>query len=616
MSIATRRMQRAVHTQTAGTRYSLWPSNPTPGTISDADTAAVELGVKFRSSVAAQVLGVRFYKGPQNTGTHSGSLWTTGGVRLATVTFTGETASGWQEMLFASPVAISANTTYVASYFAPNGRYSSNQDYFASDYVNAMLTAPQTSTSPNGVYVYAASSSFPTNTFSATNYWVDVIVELTPDTQAPSAPTNLQASASGALASLVWTASTDNIAVAGYRIYRDGLEIGTSVTTAYSDTSASPSTAYSYTVRAYDYANNLSAVSNMANVTTGANMQPSAAFTYNTSSLTLYVDATTSADPDGTVVNYDWDFGDGSTGTGSTASHTYVADGAYTVELTVTDNNNATDVDSQSVSVAWTGYADAFNTGIAQFGLQESDLTPYSGPISFGNTTQSFDQMSFDIQNDRLRVLDGAHLTFTKCHIRGPVDCDGDNRSVTLIDCTIDGNGDVLAVGYSNVTLIRCNVFNGTECVNGGSNIYIEDSYIHHPYLVPNSDGHVNPLFNGGGTNITCRGSTFWSPVEDNGFGGGTTTNLSFFGDFAVVENVLVENCFIKSTPGAYGVTLGYNPGKPYGDNPTNVVFRNNTFERGPTGHNAAYGPVTSFLAANGNQFYGNKYEDGEVINP
>src|SRR4029078_10969237 len=62
------------------------------------DTGAVELGVKFRSDVAAEITGLRFYKGPDNTGTHVGHLWTGSGNLLAEATFTGETASGWQEV--------------------------------------------------------------------------------------------------------------------------------------------------------------------------------------------------------------------------------------------------------------------------------------------------------------------------------------------------------------------------------------------------------------------------------------------------------------------------------------------------------------------------------------
>ncbi len=57
----------------------------------------VELGVKFRADQDGFVTGIRFYKGSGNTGTHTGSLWSSSGTRLATVTFTGETGTGWQQ---------------------------------------------------------------------------------------------------------------------------------------------------------------------------------------------------------------------------------------------------------------------------------------------------------------------------------------------------------------------------------------------------------------------------------------------------------------------------------------------------------------------------------------
>jgi uncharacterized protein DUF4082/Big-like domain-containing protein len=99
-----------------GAAPSLWPNNPTPSNVTVNDPNAVELGVKVQSSQAGGILGIRFYKGPQNTGTHVGSLWDSGGNLLGHVTFSGETASGWQQMNFATPINISANTTYIASY--------------------------------------------------------------------------------------------------------------------------------------------------------------------------------------------------------------------------------------------------------------------------------------------------------------------------------------------------------------------------------------------------------------------------------------------------------------------------------------------------------------------
>ena len=70
------------------------------------------------------ITGIRFYKASANTGTHIGNLWTSAGQLLASATFTNETASGWQQVNFSQPVPVTKNTTYVASYFAPNGHYS------------------------------------------------------------------------------------------------------------------------------------------------------------------------------------------------------------------------------------------------------------------------------------------------------------------------------------------------------------------------------------------------------------------------------------------------------------------------------------------------------------
>ena len=150
---------------------SLWDATVTPSLASSPDTGAVNLGVKFRADVAGRVTGVRFYKGTANTGTHVASLWTAGGTLLAQATFTNETASGWQQVNFPSAVAIQANTTYVVSYHAPNGRYAFDGAYFASTSVDAgPLQAPATAAvGGNGVYRYGASSAFPDASYNASS---------------------------------------------------------------------------------------------------------------------------------------------------------------------------------------------------------------------------------------------------------------------------------------------------------------------------------------------------------------------------------------------------------------------------------------------------------------
>ena len=156
---------------------TIWPASATPAKPSTTETASVEVGVKFRSDVSGQVTGIRFYKGSGNTGTHVGNLWTLTGTRLATVTFTNESATGWQQANFSTPVPITAGTVYVASYLAPNGRYAGDSGYFNSTGVdNPPLHALRSGQNGgNGVYAYGTTSTFPTNSFKAANYWVDVV---------------------------------------------------------------------------------------------------------------------------------------------------------------------------------------------------------------------------------------------------------------------------------------------------------------------------------------------------------------------------------------------------------------------------------------------------------
>ncbi len=145
-----------------------------PGTTSANDTGAVNLGVKFTSDVAGQVTGVRFYKGALNGGTHVGSLWSSNGDLLAQGTFANETSTGWQTLTFATPVSITAGTTYVVSYLAPQGGYAFTANYFGSAYGAGVLHAPA---GANGVYLYGANAAFPTQTFNSANYWVDVVFQ-------------------------------------------------------------------------------------------------------------------------------------------------------------------------------------------------------------------------------------------------------------------------------------------------------------------------------------------------------------------------------------------------------------------------------------------------------
>ena len=160
------------------TLVTIWPDTLVPSLVDAGADSPVELGVKFRSDVNGSITGIRFYKASTNTGTHVANLWTSSGTLLTTATFAGETASGWQQVLFSSPVPITANTVYVASYHALTGHYSANLNYFATGMDSPPLHAPASGVSGgNGVYAYGSTSLFPAQTYSSANYWVDVMFQ-------------------------------------------------------------------------------------------------------------------------------------------------------------------------------------------------------------------------------------------------------------------------------------------------------------------------------------------------------------------------------------------------------------------------------------------------------
>jgi hypothetical protein len=177
-----------------------WGSSTVPSDADSGDTGSVTLGAKFRADSNGFVSGIRFYKATTNTGPHVGALWTSLGTLLASATFANESSSGWQQATFSSPIAITANTTYIASYFAPAGHYSADGAYFATSGVDdpPIHLLANGIDGPNGVYSYGSSITFPSFSFNATNYWVDVLYN-----SASSLPPSLNATPS----SLTFTAS-------------------------------------------------------------------------------------------------------------------------------------------------------------------------------------------------------------------------------------------------------------------------------------------------------------------------------------------------------------------------------------------------------------------------
>jgi len=154
---------------------SAWSSDTIPGTASVNDTNSVELGVKFRSDLNGLITGIRFYQ--TNPGTYQATLWSLSGQKLASSSVT-STVSGWQQVNFSSPVAITAGTVYIASYYAPNGKYAANNspEFIIAGVDNPPIHLLQDGVSgSNGLFQYSATTTFPTNSYQSNNYWVDLL---------------------------------------------------------------------------------------------------------------------------------------------------------------------------------------------------------------------------------------------------------------------------------------------------------------------------------------------------------------------------------------------------------------------------------------------------------
>ena len=284
---------------------SLWSETDIPADTSVNDGNAVELGARFSTILDGYITGIRFYKSPDDVATsHTGSLWrSSDGAKLADVTFTNETASGWQEALFSSKVPVTAGTDYIVSYHNPTGIYATSTGYFSSAArVNRPLTAPQDDINGlrNGLYDYRSTPGLPTQTFGAANYWVDVVYEpldIAPpvvDIQGITADQRVKGSIQ------ISASASDNEQVVGVQFKRDCpnscVNIASEDTTApYEttfDTTALPDGARSITASARDASGNIAddtvavVIDNTAPVATlmqtppGSTSETSAQFTF------------------------------------------------------------------------------------------------------------------------------------------------------------------------------------------------------------------------------------------------------------------------------------------------------------------------------------------------
>ena len=163
--------------------YTLFDTSVAPGApAATFDTSPVTLGVEFTVETTGIVNTIKFYRQVEIGSGYSASLWKADGTRLASgIVVEGQGPTpGWQSVYIGN-VTVEPGETYVASYHASRGGYSYSYDYFNGSGIDAgPLDAPANEFGPNGLYRYGTSSStFPSDSYRASNYWVTPVFTTT-----------------------------------------------------------------------------------------------------------------------------------------------------------------------------------------------------------------------------------------------------------------------------------------------------------------------------------------------------------------------------------------------------------------------------------------------------
>jgi hypothetical protein len=151
-------------------------TNTVPANQVVSSTSATTLGVKFWSTQSGTISAINFYRGATSAQGYVAMLYAASGTLLGSVTMAHESGPvpGWQQAVFASPIPIAANTTYIAAYYAPGGQYAATPYGLNQAVSNGPLTAAAAS-AVGGNGVYKNKKSFPTRDYQDTNYFVDVM---------------------------------------------------------------------------------------------------------------------------------------------------------------------------------------------------------------------------------------------------------------------------------------------------------------------------------------------------------------------------------------------------------------------------------------------------------
>jgi chitodextrinase len=373
----------------------------------------------------------------------------------------------------------------------------------------------------------------------------DVMVN-TGDTSAPTVPANLQAAVvSSSEVRLTWTASTDDVGVSGYRIYRDGSLVGTSTGLIYSDTGLSAATTYGYRVAAYDAAGNASTQTDALTVNTGDTAPPTVPAGVAAAAVSsTRIDLSWTASTDNVAVASYRIYRNSAllaTVTGTSYSDTgLAASTAYTYNVSAVDgagNTSAQSADASATTAAAAGWAGTILIGTSATERGQGIAVDGSGNIFVtGYTTGSLDGQTnaggediFLVKYDSTGARQWTRLSGTTANERGEsVAVHNVSGNVYVTGTTAGGldgqanlgSGDAYLIKYNSSGAKQWTRLLGTTAIDNAWSVAVDSS--ENIYVVGSTNGNLGGQTSSGGTDAfvaryDSSGNMVWTRLLGNG---------------------------------------------------------------------------------------------------
>jgi hypothetical protein len=257
-----------------------------------------------------------------------------------------------------------------------------------------------------------------------------------------------------------------------------------------------------------------------------------------------------------------------------------------------------------------TGWPGATNTGVPV----GTTLTTYTGPLTITVANTVIDSK---IVNGSLNIA-APGVVVSRSKVYGSVSNDrvSSRPSFTVRDSEVIAEPGQTNIGDANFVVERSNLHGGNRAVYAASRGTVRDSWIHGTRIYPASQ-HASGIRMGQYT--VLYHNTIACEAKQTPEGGGCSAPITGYPDFAPIHhNTIERNLIVASPTSAFGAYGGNTQGKPYSGDSTNatyIVFRDNVFQRGPTGKCAMYGPISDFSSSRvGNVWQNNRYDTGELI--